>query len=263
MLIFIFFLASAIAGIITGLLGGGIGFVIIPLLVLVFKIEHVSNSLIMHCAIGTTSMSIAIMGTVGSISHYKKNSVVWSKVIKVLYGLLIGVIIGALVANQISSSYLILAFGIIVLILAVYVWFGCNDKSVNKKVPTTNKKFHIGGALIGLVGGIFGINPISVPFFKNIGMDMRSAIGTSLVVGTIMAFCIALMYTITGFGVIGLPRLSTGYIDWFLVIPISIAGSLFAPLGAKLAHSIPHSVLKVLYGILLVVVGINMIVSVI
>ncbi|MCP4178612.1 MAG: sulfite exporter TauE/SafE family protein [bacterium] len=262
MLIFVFFIVSAFAGIITGLLGGGIGFVIIPLLVLILKIEHVSSSLIMHCAIGTSATSIAIMGTVGVISHCKKKSVVWPNVLKVLIALVIGVIIGGLISGQVSSNSLILAFGVIVLILAGYVWLG-KGQSLSKQKHVSNKKFHIAGLVIGIVGGIFGINPITVPFFKNIGMDMRTAIGTSLVVGTIMAVGIAIMYVITGIGVSGLPKYSTGYIDWFLVIPISIAGSLFAPLGAKLAHSIPQSTLKILYGVLLVVVGVNMIISVV
>jgi len=74
-----------------------------------------------------------------------------------------------------------------------------------------------------------------------------------------MAYGIVVMYVVTGWGVQGLPAWSTGYVDWSLVVPISIAGSIFAPLGARLAYRMPKQLLKVLFVLLLILVAIHMI----
>lgn len=253
----VYFLAAALAGLVAGMLGGGVGLILIPLLLYILRHEGISQHALMHVAIGVTVAAIAIMGTVASYSHSRQKTVAWHLFLIMIPGLLAGIIAGSLLAKSLSSNSLILIFGIFVLVLAAYTWVG-RDPSQNVVKPKAII-FHVVAIVIGFVGGVFGVSPIAVPFFKRVGLEIKTAIGTALVLGTFMAYGIVVMYIITGWNVKGLPHFSTGYVDWSLVIPIAIAGSIFAPLGAKLTTQISRNTLKILYAILLVVVGGKMI----
>gem|GEM_PF-41467 len=255
----VYFAAAALAGLVAGLLGGGVGLILIPTLVYILRGEGLPDHCIMHVAIAVCVAAISIMGTVGSWSHGRQKTVDWGVFRSMVPGLLAGIVAGSLLAGALSSNHLILVFGVFVLLLAAYTWFG---RDPSEKAGQLGPSIYHGMSLvIGFVGAVFGVSPIAVPFFKRAGMEMKNAVGTGLVLGTFMAYGIVVMYIITGWSVKGLPAFSTGYVDWGLVIPIAVASSIFAPLGAKLAFRISKTLLKVLYGTLLVIVGGKMILT--
>lgn len=101
-------------GVITGLLGAGGGFLIIPALVLFLKLP-------MKTAIGTSLLIIAINSLFGFLFSLKQFEYDW-KIILIFTAISIaGIFIGSKLANKIPGGSLKKGFGWFVLIMGVYI----------------------------------------------------------------------------------------------------------------------------------------------
>jgi uncharacterized membrane protein YfcA len=89
-------------------------------------------------------------------------------------------------------------------------------------------------------------------------MDVRAAVGTAAACGLPSAVAGTIGFIFMGLGTSGLPAGATGYVYWpaFLaVVPTSMA---FAPLGARLAHTLPRMALRRGFALFVAIVGIRM-----
>jgi uncharacterized membrane protein YfcA len=101
-------------GLITGLLGAGGGFLIIPALVLFVKLP-------MKTAIGTSLVIIAINSIFGFLFSLKQTTLDW-KILLIFTGLaIIGIYFGSLFAEKIPGKTLKKWFGWFVVIMGVYI----------------------------------------------------------------------------------------------------------------------------------------------
>jgi uncharacterized membrane protein YfcA len=101
-------------GIVTGLLGAGGGFLIIPALVLFMKLP-------MKTAIGTSLVIIAINSTFGFLFSLKQTPLDW-KILLLFTGLaVVGIYVGSLFTEKIPGRTLKKWFGFFVLIMGVYI----------------------------------------------------------------------------------------------------------------------------------------------
>lgn len=101
-------------GLITGLLGAGGGFLIIPALVLFVKLP-------MKTAIGTSLVIIAINSIFGFLFSLKDTHLDW-KILFLFTGLaIIGIYLGSLWAEKIPSKTLKKGFGWFVVIMGIYI----------------------------------------------------------------------------------------------------------------------------------------------
>lgn len=101
-------------GILTGLVGAGGGFLIIPALVLLSKLP-------MKQAIGTSLLIIAaksLIGFTGDLSNYQMD---WKLLITVTLLAIAGIFIGNWLSNKVSSKKLEKAFGWFVLMMGIYI----------------------------------------------------------------------------------------------------------------------------------------------
>jgi uncharacterized protein len=101
-------------GIVTGLLGAGGGFLIIPTLVLFLKLP-------MRTAVGTSLLIIAINSLLGFLFSLKQFEYNWTILISFTCLAITGIFIGSKLADKISSRSLKKGFGWFVLIMAVYI----------------------------------------------------------------------------------------------------------------------------------------------
>lgn len=110
----VIFLLGACVGIITGLVGAGGGFLIIPSLVIFCRLP-------MKKAIGTSLLIITInslIGFVSSLAHHQMN---WYLLIVVTALAVTGIFIGNWLNRKIAGEKLKKAFGWFVLIMGVYI----------------------------------------------------------------------------------------------------------------------------------------------
>jgi uncharacterized membrane protein YfcA len=119
------------------------------------------------------------------------------------------------------------------------------------------------GLFIGGVSVLMGIGggTLSVPTFTLFGMEIRRAVGTAAAIGLIIAVPGAIGFAIAGWGETGLPVGSVGYVNligFALVAPLSMS---LAPLGARLAHTIPRIWLSRAFALFLGITGARMLLS--
>ena len=250
-------MVGAVAGLINGLLGGGVGLVLVPALVWIFSLEHVPHEILMQMAVGTGVTSIVISAIIATFSHHNHGTIDWSICKKMFLPIVFGVLMGSLIANHLPTRWLFGGFGLLVLLLAYYIFY-VSDDTPPRTQAIPKGLFEFAGWVFGLLSSILGINPFSVPFLKRMGLDIRVAISTSVVLGLTMAASICVMYLLMGLHRADLPPYSTGYVNWPALLPIAIASAIAAPLGSKLAHRLSRQTVRRCYCLLMLVVGIKM-----
>lgn len=259
MLFSVYLVIGALAGVLAGLFGIGGGVVIIPALAGIF-VHHtlIPSQDVMQMAIGTSLATVIVTATSAMYAHHKRAAVVWGQVWKMIPGLAIGAILGAIVAHFLPSTELRIIFSIFLVITSVRMFLKESEKKI-KRVLSANT-VRIGSGLIGFLSSILGVGggTLLVPFLLMCELDMHQAMGTSVACGLVVSIIATLCFMVTGWlGGVHLPW-STGYIYWPAFLGISVASFLFAPMGATLAHKLPTSTLKRLFAIFLLIMAIDM-----
>jgi len=101
-------------GVLTGLVGAGGGFLILPVLVLVTGMD-------MKRAVGTSLLIIAaksLIGFTGDLNHLEPD---WFFLIRVTLVALVGLAVGTFVAQKVTAKHLQKAFGYFVLLMGAFV----------------------------------------------------------------------------------------------------------------------------------------------
>jgi len=108
------FLYGVLVGLVTGFLGAGGGFLLIPALVLVVKMP-------MKQAVGTSLLIIALnslIGFTGDIGHFKID---WIFLTIITLVAIAGIFVGGFLAKKVEGDKLKKAFGWFVLVMGIYI----------------------------------------------------------------------------------------------------------------------------------------------
>lgn len=251
---------GVIAGVTAGLLGVGGGIVIVPVLYYIFPLVGIQESVLMHLAVGTSLATIIATGASSARAHYKRGSIDMELLKRWLLPIAIGVIGGSALAGNLSGGMLTLIFGVVALLVAANMVLRKEGSGIADKLPGSPLRealgFVIGGVsvMMGIGGGTLG-----VPILTLFSFPIRKAVGTAAAIGLIIAIPGTLMSIWYGYGNPDLPPFSLGYVNlvgFFLIIPASVYS---APLGAKLAHTIPPEKLRLVFAVFLAFTGVRMI----
>ncbi|RLJ80495.1 sulfite exporter TauE/SafE family protein [Pedobacter alluvionis] len=101
-------------GIVTGLIGAGGGFLIIPALVNLLKLP-------MKTAIGTSLIIIAVNSLIGFVFSLRQSQINWSFLLTVTLIAIVGIFIGSYLSTKIDGKKLKPAFGWFVLVMGIYI----------------------------------------------------------------------------------------------------------------------------------------------
>lgn len=257
-----YILVGAVAGVLAGLLGIGGGQVIVPLLVYCFVQQGVSDATIMHLALGTSLASIMFTSVSSFWAHHKRGAVHWHVVRKIVIGIFTGTFMGSFIAAQLSTRFLKGFFVVFLYYVAIQMLTDRKPKA-SRQIPGRAAMFGVGNA-IGVLSSLVGIGGgiLSVPFMIASNMSVHHAIGTSAAIGFPIAIAGSIGYIYNGLAVQGLPEYSIGYIYLPALLGIVVTSVLTAPLGVRMAHSLPVDRLKRVFAVLLLVVGTRMLVSI-
>lgn len=247
-----------ITGVLAGLMGVGGGLVIVPALTMIFTAQGFPHEYLAHTVLGTSLASIIFTSISSFRAHHKRGGVNWRIVRDITLGILVGTFCGSWVAAQLSTNFLKIFFAIFLLLVAAQMFLDFKPKASRDMpgVVGTN----LAGLLIGLVSALVGIGggSMSVPFMIWCNVDTRNAIGTSAAIGFPIAIAGAAGYLINGLKVTGLPEFSLGFIYLPALLGVALLSITTAPLGAKLAHTLPIPVLKKGFAALLVLMAVRM-----
>jgi hypothetical protein len=104
-----------VVGVLTGLVGAGGGFLIIPALVLLAKMP-------MKKAVGTSLFIIAAKSLIGFTGDLKGSEIIdWKLLLLFTAASVFGIILGILLAKKIPGEKLKTSFGWFVLVMGIYI----------------------------------------------------------------------------------------------------------------------------------------------
>jgi uncharacterized protein len=247
----IYLIIGAFAGITSGLLGIGGGVIIVPALASVFAHSTlIPKNYMMHVAIGTSLASMTLTTLSGSIIHYQRRAIRWDILQQVWPLLVIGVLIGALIAIFLPSTYLKIVFSLFLTFFSLRLLFSRTSQKITSNLAKNTIKIFsfIIGALTSILGA--GSGTMLVPFLLRLNANMHEALGTSLACGVLIST------TATTFFIL----MNQGYIYWPAFWGIIISSVLFAPVGTTLAHKLSTKFLKRLFASFLLLIAIDMLV---
>lgn len=253
-----YLVTGAFAGLMAGLLGVGGGLVIVPALAILFAGHGVTDTHVMHLAVGTSLASIVPTAVSSLLAHDRRGSVQWPVVRGLLPGIIAGGLGGAWLARQISSPGLALFFGLFEVLVAVQLWLGLRP-AAHQGLPGP-VGMSIAGGVIGTVSALLGIGggTLTTPLLLWHGVDIRHAVGTSASVGLPIALAGAIGFAWGGWGVTVGRAWTTGFVYWPAVAGLILTSVPMAPVGARLAHALPRRILQRGFALFLLLVGMKM-----
>jgi len=252
---------GALAGTMAGLFGIGGGLVIVPVLIFSFGLQGISPDIAAHMAVGT-SLATIVFTSISSIrSHHKHGAVRWDIFRPMTVGIVVGAVLGAWTAAFMSGDLLQLVIGAFAISVGLKMLLEVNPKP-GRDIPGPGGLAAAGGG-IGWASAIFGIGggTLTVPYLSWCNVRMQNTVATSAACGLPIAIAGALANIWTGWGDPGLPELSIGFIYLPAFLGIILTSVIFARVGANLAHRLNAKVLKRIFAIVLLIVGLRFLLS--
>lgn len=257
---------GALAGFTAGLFGIGGGAVMVPALFFAFTAIGVAPEVVMHCAVATSASVIIVNGYRSTRSHMARDSVdmglLWPEAWWLSYALWIGIgsfVAAVWLAPRLSSDALTLIFALVALIVAAQFIIGRPDFILRDSVPGGIAP-PIVGSSVGALSAIMGIGggSISVPLLTLCGVPVHRAVGTAAGFGLAIAIPATLGFIVSGWGLLGRPALSLGYVNLAGFALIVASAWFMVPLGTALAHRLEAVPLRRIFGVCLAAVALNM-----
>jgi len=228
---------GALVGVSLGMLGAGGSILAVPALILFVGLTP-------HEATSTSLIVVGITAAAAALGHRRRGTIDVRVALRFAAAGVIGSLMGSFASAGTSERALALAFAGVMVVAAAAMWPRTRDGATATadqphKAPTHPLRRTItAGMVVGLLTGFFGIGGgfLAVPALTYaLGMDITTAIGTSLVVIAINA-AVALA-----------PRLAGGTIEVSITAYFVVGGLLGGFLGTRWAHTIAPRRLKQIF----------------
>jgi uncharacterized membrane protein YfcA len=249
-------LFGALAGVFAGLFGIGGGAWLVPVMVWDFSRRGFPPDQVMIMAVATSLATIIITSISSVRAHHRRGAIHWHIVGLLAPGMLLGSVLGSVIADHLPATWFKAFFALFLIIVALRM-FASGTEQVRGYWNLSKRLFFLAGTLIGAISSIVGIGggSLSVPFLNKCNYPLRNAVAISSACGFPIAVAGTAAYIILGMQKHDLPPGSWGYIFAPALIGIVVTSIFFAPLGAKLAHTLPVAHLRKLFALMLLVVG--------
>ena len=255
---------GAFAGLIAGMLGIGGGIVIVPALYHVQGILGIAEAPRMHLAVGTSLAVIVVTSLASLRAHWRLHAVDPALLRVYGPGVLAGVAAGTALAAVVSGAVLTAVFAAFALLAAANLAAGEPFRRFGDSMPGPAGSL-AAGLTTGIVSTMAGIGggAMTVTMLTLYAVPIHMAVGTASAVGVLVSVPGAAGFAAIGWDAPGLPTLSLGYVNLLGVAAIAPATAAMAPIGARLAHRLPHKMLARVFALFLAVAAARMIWSLI
>ena len=250
-----FLLLGAFSGFIAGLLGVGSGLIMVPALLYLLA-GSTDQTVLMHTAVGTSLAAMVFTSISSVLAHHQHGAIHWHNFKKLTPTILLGAFSGALLTKVMSFDFMRLFFALFEFSVAAIMYFGLSSLA---HIDNLSKwVWRITGYIIGIISAILGIGggTMTTPFLTYNNVTIKNAIATSAAVGMPIAVAGALGFIAVGWD---LESASGGlsFIHTQALMSIVVASVFFAPLGAKVAHSVDGKKLKKFFALFLAFLGLS------
>ncbi len=254
----LYLITGALVGLMAGLLGLGGAIIVVPFLVWQLPSVGVSPEMIMHVAVATSLGLVVCSALVSGWNHHRYGNVHWPVVRKMLLGLIIGALLGTVIAKHIPSAALQLFFGFFVLIVSWRMAFP-KKNSKSKDLPN-GLHLNVASSLIGALCILLGISggSLLVPYFNRCNVPLRNAIATASVCTFPVALTGVIMLMLFVPGNLIMPKHSVGYVYFPALLGLILPCVALVPLGVRLAMRLDVTLIRGIFSLLLFLIGCDM-----
>ena len=253
---------GAVGGFLSGLLGVGGGILFVPALFFCMTAIGFDEAHAMHIAIGTSLAVVLVTGGTSAFGHYHRGGVDMDRVRAWAPALVSGVLGGAFIAGIASTGMLKASFALITFFIAVYMFFARSPSLTPDKCPIVPGRVQRSlCAVIGTLSSMIGVGGaiMTVPFMSYMGMPIHRAVGTGAALGILISIPGTLGYMLMGLWHLDeLPPYSVGYVNLLAVAMIIPASILLAPMGVQASYTLPRSILRRVFSVMLIIVSVRM-----
>ncbi|HUU74245.1 MAG TPA: sulfite exporter TauE/SafE family protein [Burkholderiales bacterium] len=260
----LYVLASAIGGLLVGLIGTGMSLVVLPSLVLIFA-GLLDGYDTLRLAAGTTMAAMAAGAIAGALAQYRAGHLDFRLFRWMLTPYIAGALVGPWVSRLLPTRFLSIYVAVIIAVVALKML------TANRGAPLTQRNYHAhrseitvvlaGIALLssiaGIASGIFAI-PYLIARFS---LPVRTIIGTSTAAAAVYSTVGAIGYVSAGWSAPNLPDNALGFVYLPAFLIMAVMASLCTPLGVRLASHINERKLRRLFAVFLLVAATAIILS--
>jgi uncharacterized membrane protein YfcA len=252
-----FALIGIAAGYLAGFLGIGGGFVVVPALTYLLMQNPATAPWAIHMAVATSLATMLVTSLSSIIAHHRKGAIRWTLVRSVTAGLLLGAVLGASVADRLNGETLVRVVGVCA-ILAGLQLFLARQPAAERPLPG-QPGATVAGIIIGGISSLIGIGggALMGPWQLWHGVRAQNAVATSAACGYPIAVAGSLAFIVFGHGN-ALPEGALGYVHVPAFFGIALTSAIAAPLGVATVHRLPASLVKRVFGVFLMLVGLRM-----
>lgn len=222
-LFLIFVCVGVAAGFLSGLLGVGGGMVVVPSLLVIFHFIGFPAENMMQTAIGTSLAAMVFTSGASAWAHHKR--VNWLLFKELVPGIILGAILGAVIAHLLPTQQLQVVFGIFVCLFGTYFLMTAKIKEIEGKIKPHYLIMSLIGLAIGSISSILGIGGgiITVPMLIFCGSSLLNAISTSAATGFLIAIVGAISFLYLGLTHGAAESFGYIYLPAFIVIGLAAA----------------------------------------
>lgn len=236
----------------------------VPFLYLLYGRLHVDPSHATVLAHATSLMVIVPTAVRGLMDFRGTGLVQWRAALPLAVTAAVAAVATAQVATRLPGEALRIGFGLFLLTVATDLLL---RTSHHDDMPETGGRHTIGAALLGIpVGalsaalGVGGGIPATMGMHYVLQMPFRVIAPTSLAIITVTGLAGSVSYLFQPTG--GLPfGWVVGHVDFLHGLPLAIGAVLTAPVGVRLFRSASVQTLRRVFGVLLLVLGLDLIVE--
>lgn len=251
---------GVVGGLLSGLLGVGGGIIFIPVFEWIFRQKGVEGEELVRMMLANSFLAILFSGITSSYKHQKMGTFYPKAIITIAIP---AMICGSTMSYFITSLswykdiYFQVVF-IVVILITLWRLAISGKKEIQPELPYSPLKYGFIGVVTGLISAFSGLGggvamiPLLTLVLKQ---DMKKAAGISIGVIPIMILPMLVVYAtqapIKHFAG------SIGYLQFLIVLPVVIGIFIGSPLGVAIAKRIKSKQLKLIFALLLVVIGIK------
>jgi uncharacterized membrane protein YfcA len=253
------------AGFLAGLLGLGGGIIYIPLFLWAFHVFGVAPEVLVHIAFGTSLGIIFPTAISSSLVHLRNGHLHLDQIGRLAIGSTFGALVGAKLAAVTPGIWLKALFGLMLLGIALRIFLSRPQCPNENEERITFWRLVSVGFAGGFFAAFFGVSgavivlPLLLLVLKQ---PMHTAIASSSALMVVSCFVGVISYMYHGWSNPALPPFSVGFVNFLIVAVCVPSTTVFARVGANVAHRFSHDRLVKIFAVVMVLVGLRMIWSV-
>ena len=252
------------AGFLAGLFGIGGGMIMVAALAFVLPALGAPAAHVMHMALATSLACIVLTALASTRAHHRRGAVAWTNVFWLAPGLVIGGLVGALLAGALPDAWLRIGFAVYCFITAITLFAARKEAGAGIAAAPAGPLLSLIAVPVGALSALVGIGGGSmlVPILIHRGDSAVRAVATSAACGIAVAIASASGYVMAANETTApLPWGSIGYVHAPTALLLAIGSTSATRYGAALAHKLAHQALSRAFALLLFVFGALMVID--